>query len=195
LAVRCFLIPKRVNIIARGRGKELSIGQEGANWGLKDVLLWRSLDLLFEMHRLDEFFKNCKDKKKVTCVKSSIEKARRLNIPIYSIKDWYGCKRYPIEEIINCFGTKNFSETIDYMIALAIYEGFSEIHLFGVNATDDHFWTKEGINFWCGVAIGKGLKIYIHGSRHSRILKPYNNKMYGYEYPVWSSDAKEEKRV
>ena len=55
------------------------------------------------------------------------------------------------------------SSSIAYEIALAIYEGFSEIHLYGVDLSTEaeYAWQKPGVEFLLGVAAGKGIKVVL----------------------------------
>ena len=89
---------------------------------------------------------------------------------------------YPIDEIEKHFCVDYFSNTVDYALALGIYKGFKEIHLYGVNVTHDseYAYQKPGIDFWCGVAIGRGIKVVIPGKK-SAIMKTSDGLMYGYD--------------
>ena len=64
-----------------------------------------------------------------------------------------------------------------WLVALAINEGFEAISLFGVDLLQDEEYSKQKpcIEFWLGVASGKGIKISIQES--SNLLKP--QKLYG----------------
>ena len=55
------------------------------------------------------------------------------------------------------------SSSIAYEIALAIYEQFEEIHLFGIdlNTESEYAWQKPGVEFLLGVAVGRGIKVYL----------------------------------
>lgn len=93
-------------------------------------------------------------------------------------------EHYPLEKVIEFFGTDYFSNTVDYAIALAIYEGYTEIDLYGINMAvgSEYEFEKPGVDFWCGVAIGKGVKVTVHGNR-SMIMKTKDGLLYGYYYP------------
>lgn len=55
------------------------------------------------------------------------------------------------------------SSSIAYEIALAIYEGFEEIHLYGIdlNTDGEYQWQKPGVEFLLGVAAGRGIKVVL----------------------------------
>jgi hypothetical protein len=87
-------------------------------------------------------------------------------------------ERYPLEEILNFFDVfgeglatdqpdlRNrayFTNTISWMIALAIYKGYKEIHVFGVNMAQDQEYQHQrpSCEFFLGWARGMGIKIYL----------------------------------
>jgi len=55
------------------------------------------------------------------------------------------------------------SSTIAYELALAIHEGFAEIHIYGVdlNTESEYAWQKPGVEYLIGVAVGRGIKVVI----------------------------------
>jgi hypothetical protein len=55
------------------------------------------------------------------------------------------------------------SSSIALEIAMAIHEGFSEIHLYGVDLNTDaeYAWQKPGVEYMLGVAVGRGIKIVL----------------------------------
>lgn len=67
------------------------------------------------------------------------------------------------EVIRDTTGEPYLSSSIAYEIALAIYEGFGEIHLYGVdlNTEAEYAWQKPGVEFLLGVAAGRGIKVVL----------------------------------
>jgi len=60
---------------------------------------------------------------------------KQCQIPVYMPQKMEGIKAsvgYPIREIISMFGDY-FTNSISYMLCLALYEGFPEIHMYGVD--------------------------------------------------------------
>ena len=55
------------------------------------------------------------------------------------------------------------SSTIALQIALAIYLGYEEIALFGIdlNTTSEYAWQKPGVEHMLGIAAGRGIKVHI----------------------------------
>ena len=95
---------------------------------------------------------------------------------------YIGLRNYPIDKVVGIFGTDFFNSTIDYALALAITQKPKEIHIYGVlmSHTSEYEYQKFGVDFWCGVAIGRGIKIVIPDIR-SAIMKTCDGLMYGYD--------------
>ena len=77
--------------------------------------------------------------------------------------EWPTSVSYPIKEIAHYFGmplgTAMYS-TPDYMIALAIYQGATQIDLFGVDmATEGPIEMKLGTAQWIGAAHARGVLV------------------------------------
>ena len=73
-----------------------------------------------------------------------------------------------------------FTNSISYMIALAIHEGFQEIHVYGVDmavGSSEYGHQRPSCEFWLGVAAGLGITIHI--PQESDLLT--SMFMYGYE--------------
>lgn len=56
-----------------------------------------------------------------------------------------------------------FISSIDYMIALAIYEQYERIELYGVELREQTEWERQraGATYWVGVAQGRGIDVLI----------------------------------
>jgi hypothetical protein len=116
------------------------------------------------------------------------------DFPVYMIdqfSDVPSCIKYPKDEIIthllpnfqNELGDvqEYFTSTAAYAIALAIHLGYKEIRLYGIEAANDTDYLRQraGITFWCGLAIGFGVKLV----RLSKSLL-MNEPIYGYKGEV-----------
>ena len=55
------------------------------------------------------------------------------------------------------------TSTIAYEIALAIYEGFEEIALYGIdlNTAEEYAWQKPGVEYLLGIAAGRGIRVVL----------------------------------
>jgi len=91
---------------------------------------------------------------------------------------------YPLEGVIDKFKTDYFSNSVDYAIALALYEGYDEIHLYGVNmeTNSEYAFEKAGVDFWCGYALGLKAQVIVHGM-FSTIMRTKDGLLYGYGSP------------
>ncbi len=157
----------KVNIIGKGHGWE-GAPHEGECWGINHLILRRPVSRLIAM-----------DEENIEELRPKIEKDKIL---------YRSQENYPLQEVMDFFDTDYFSNSVDYAIALAIYEGFDEIDLYGVNmAVDSEYaYEKAGVDFWCGVAKGKGVKVNVHGEQ-STIMKTRDGFLYGYAIPQKSS--------
>jgi len=107
-------------------------------------------------------------------------KLREIEVAFDFFKDNHAeIRRYPLEAIIDEFmpviaglDKERFPErgilpyfvsSIDYMSALAIYEGFERIEYYGVELREKTEWAmqKSGATFWAGIAMGRGIEIVI----------------------------------
>ena len=91
---------------------------------------------------------------------------------------------YPLQDIMAEFGTDYFSSSTDYLVAWAIHNKYDRIELFGCAMDDkgDHLEKRAGLDFWCGVAIGRGIKVVVHGN--STVMTTSDGKTYGLFTPM-----------
>lgn len=99
--------------------------------------------------------------------------------------------KYPLDEICNDLlpglvrgedqPERHFTSSPAYAIAYAIYLGYEEIHLYGIEMTTqtEYVMQRDGITFWLGIALSKGIKVRIQ--EKSTIFKGLS---YGYEGDV-----------
>lgn len=95
---------------------------------------------------------------------------------------------FPLEQCVKEFGIPYFTNTICYMIAYALLNGAKEITIFGVNQASSHEYTEErgGVEYWIGVAAGRGVKVTISGKDSSLLRfkgRFGNDALYGYLAP------------
>jgi hypothetical protein len=99
--------------------------------------------------------------------------------PIYmheTMEDIPQSVKFPREELREKFDDYYMS-TVGFMLALAIHEGFEEIHVYGVDMVgdDEYGHQKENAAFFIGFAKGAGIKVYI--PPQSALL--YSGEAYG----------------
>lgn len=135
--------------------------------------------------------------------KPYMEALGRLPCPVYMVDDYPDiatCVRYPIEEMISEFDPQlrrmewrepfstsakldwngYFTNSISYMIALAIHEGYKTIAVYGVDMATgswyehlgkanagqnaEYYFQRPSCEYYLGVAVGKGIKVEIPSS-------------------------------
>jgi len=94
--------------------------------------------------------------------------------------------RFPLEEItvslLPNFTKGNeiiryFTSSVCYAIALAIYQGYERIEMYGVDMANntEYLYQRDGIALWFGIALGRGIQIYIPNG-----CLMFNAPLYGY---------------
>ncbi len=144
-------------------------------WGMNQGHLNfpRRADRWFEMH-MPEATADVRDPNYLTFL-------QQLTIPVYMIQtyDAYPTSvKFPIEEAMRVAGRDYFTSTPAFMMALAYLEGFTEVHLYGINLAigDEYFYEKACAEWWIGFLEGKGVKVYVPSA--SSLLKQF--RRYGY---------------
>lgn len=165
---------KKVAIIGCGTGRDNAPydDKEWECWGLNEVDQVRA-DRWFEMHEL--YASNEKE----------VEWLKKCKKPIYMIKKYPEIPmsvNFPLVEIIAKFGSMYFTCTFAYQIALAIYENFEVIGLFGVNlpygSPRERLIETPCTEYWLGIAMGMDIEIQIPSDEY--LL--HHNHLYGYDY-------------
>lgn len=132
----------------------------------------------FEMHEEEKVFNHVSRFSEFNFV----EHLKSRNCPVYMQKHFEqipNSVEYPINDIIKYFNNDYLTNTISYEIAMAIYEGYKEIHLYGVNmaVSTEYGFEKPSCEYWVGVARGMGIKVYI--PKESDLLRATH--LYGYQ--------------
>jgi len=87
-----------------------------------------------------------------------------VQYPYHIIRD----KFFPSVDLNSPDSLKNLmlGSTIDYMLALALCEGFGEIRVLGINMSSPTEYTHQlpSCNFWLGMIRGSGTKLYLPDS-------------------------------
>jgi uncharacterized protein YjbI with pentapeptide repeats len=76
--------------------------------------------------------------------------------------DWPTATRYPKDQITDTFG-RYFTNSISWMIAHALVEGATELHVYGVDmATGTEYAAQRpSCEYMLGVAVGAGVKVHV----------------------------------
>jgi len=147
-------------------------------WGLNGVYSYidyaniTNITRWFEIHSLEAHKKVYQD--------DSFFKGIEIPLVMQEVFTEYPTSvKYPLDEILSRFSRKYFTNTISYMIALAIYEGYTDIIIFGVDmATNSEYQSQRpSCEYFIGYAEGLGIKVHIPDE--SDLLKtPF---LYGFE--------------
>jgi hypothetical protein len=87
---------------------------------------------------------------------------------------------------------KYYGCTFAYCIALALYEGFERIELYGVELAQqiEYIMQRPSTEFWLGIAVGKGVEVYLPAM--TRVLQ---GPMYGYRWPDVPSAKRDKESI
>ena len=182
---------KKVVIVGFAPGRELAPYEDDSFefWGMNDLWAhWAAhpgvnpkWDRWFDMHQDDVLKNNFRTgPHHIKWLKS-----READFPIYMLKtqeDIPGSVPYPIDEIWKSVGDEGnpyFVSTPAYMMALALFEEFEEVHVYGINllGLDEYEYQRPNFEYWIGLARGKGVKVVL--PKESTICKA--SFKYGYE--------------
>lgn len=193
-------VPKRVVLLGRGTGGELHTRKRFTHkiWACFSAVqaFHNKIHLVFGADPL-EVLVNSKGKKadNVAMRLVVMDRCQRQNIPIFLPKvypEHPTSMAYPLREIVKKFGITYFSNTVCYMVAYAVYIGVKQLDLYGINMDygSEYEHEKGGLEFWLGFAMGKGIKVKVHGeksmvlktkvSRHTKAISKDGN-LYGYD--------------
>ena len=125
--------------------------------------------MLFEMHKRDRWIKR-------------LENINKLGVPVMMqdrFKDVPTAIEYPIKAITEKLG-RYFTNSISYMVALAIMQDYDHIALFGVHfATNPEYeFERPNLEYYLGLARGLGIDVYV--PKEADIL--YSSRLYGYDH-------------
>lgn len=144
-------------------------------WGLGDLYtMIPRYDRWFELHTREVIEAHSR-------TGQFLDWLKQCTVPLYMVKkfeDIPASIEYPREKIIAKYGCY-FTNSVSWMIVMAIEEGFKEIHIYGVDmATGGEYESQRpSCEYFIGVASGMGIKVYIPDT--SDLLK--TPILYGYE--------------
>jgi hypothetical protein len=135
-------------------------------WGLND--LHGSIpryDRWFDIHTRDNIDEDVRLNRTPPGSKCGLGGLATLNVPVYMQErydDVPNSIKFPLKEITDKYGNY-FTNSISYMTALAIYEGYHEIAIFGVDmaVSSEYNVQRPSCEYFIGLARGAGIKVYI----------------------------------
>ena len=113
-----------------------------------------------------------------------------LGIPIYMQEKHERIPRsvpFPAEALIDEYGFAYFQSTLTWQVAYAISQGFERIIMHRIHCMPDsaeYFPQKAGMDFWLGMAYGRGVEIMISDDSHLCRPHPWHSPIYGYEQKI-----------
>lgn len=149
-------------------------------WGINDLYTCPDVkrwDRWFQLH--DPAFYGTADTRQG--FEAMLQRYAKMDCPVYLFKEHPQIPNtlsFPYEELVEEFGSY-FNNTISWMIAFAIREGFEEIHIYGVDMahSSEYGSQRPSCEYFLGIAQGRGIKIYT--PPESTLLK--TAYLYGYQ--------------
>lgn len=74
-----------------------------------------------------------------------------------------GAVKYPLDRMLETFPQRYYTNSVSYMLALAIVQGAEEIAIYGVDMATEEEYTlqRPGVEYWVGLAQGAGIDVHI----------------------------------
>jgi len=204
---------KVVNFIALGWSSCDAPFNSGDRWGLNCSYIYGKLDRVFWMHKpgyIPTTLRLGKDSQKIQEVIATYPDMEIMALDEMLIEEYKGevyfntnvdspgngtkvlkkTLRYPRDEAAEMIGGYYFTNTIPYMIALAILEGYDRIRMYGVETftgiqDGEYKFERECIQDWIMFAKGRGLSVempflnLVTASNGTNNLYGYNSESYG----------------
>ena len=164
----------KIIILAQGPSwyqcPDLVPGREGLEiWGSNVIYRDHAVDRLFFAHPIRGHFFNDD--------MNLFENLNKINVPVYThnvYKPLVNNTRIPVMEILDEFKVGFFLNVIAWMMATAIIQEPKIIDMYGVDMRPDadceYLVNEKGtIDFWCGVAMGRGISL--KNTKESYVMK------------------------
>jgi len=90
---------------------------------------------------------------------------KQTDFPIYMMEKYNDIQcscLFPKQQLLDKF-RRYFTNSISWEIALAIYEGFKKIYIYGVDMAQDseYAFERPSVEFFCGYAEGAGIEVVV----------------------------------
>jgi hypothetical protein len=202
--VEAVKIPKKVAIVGCSESKSLAPFDDESFeiWGVNNLyMLIPRATRWFEIHQITQNGKNYLRRGSLDFRGQKVDEyleqlgiwTKEKNCPVYMQQKWDIIPTsiiYPLQDITTKFGGY-FTNTVSYMLALALHENFDEIHVYGVDmaVSGEYFHQRPSCEFFLGIAVGLGKKVYI--PPEADLLK--TRFLYGFhetEMTAWAKKCK-----
>lgn len=187
-----FAVKKKIAIVGKAPSS-LGLGPyhdgEWDVWTLSDLILCKQIpryDVHFELHDVALI-------KQRPAYWEWLQRATHKPLVIReSVPELEGAMPFPIQEIVDRFGTY-FTNTVSYLIALAIATEPDEIGIWGIDMAQDEEYQQQrpSVEYFCGLAKGMGITLTI--PPQSDLLKCIG--LYGFDPRVSDTLAKWKSRI
>lgn len=166
--------PYHIALVGLGPGRELhrNLSPRAEQvWGLNAVNLLHPVDLMFNMHRIEEQLAHAphwKDREQ-ECERTiqSLDKAAAGGTPVITCDAWDrypNMTPYPIDDIVAWAGIDYFTSTSTYALAYALFTGVRRVDLCGITGKENYAHQVPCLSYWMGHARGMGVEIHTHGT-------------------------------
>jgi len=141
-------------------------------WGVNNLFLslpnvpWTRW---FEIHEITfdgmNFLRRGKPVFRGLSVNKYLEQISQIQCPVYMQQKWPSIQNsivYPVQKVIKQFG-RYFTNTISWEIALALFEGFKEIYIYGVDMAvgSEYAHQRPSCEYFIGIARGMGVNVVL----------------------------------
>jgi len=164
---------RKINIVGKGRGWEQAPFIDGF-----DVLAITQMNLRIPCNMVIDM-----NDYSLWGEQEALEANASKNLALVNDVPYLDRDSYPLQEIMDVFGTDYFTSTVAYAIAWAIFKRYDEINLYGVPMEHhtEYAYQRPCVEFWIGLGRGLGIKINIH-DEHTILLKAEDGKLYGFGF-------------
>lgn len=186
-------VRKKVAIVGGGRSRRFAPYGDPTweIWAFSSRLYrYGRVDRWFEIHSMTDLRQQLSWRKKGRrSFAGYIRYMQRLRCPVYMQKVHPRIPNsvvFPKDQLVKEFG-RCFTSTAAFLIALAIYEGYDEIGLWGIDVRGPRY-ARQGpaIRYLLAIAKQRGIKIYIPRSSRlwipSRPVFPPTRVLYAYDW-------------
>ena len=195
--------PKKWIVMGTGEGWQLAPKQSSSMICVLNDLLYQDkygveYDYLVSMDQLDEKPQVRSGQQNLGDVIARINASGKPFIAPYRYEEIPLSRPFPMEKYVKTFGAPYFLNTISYQIAFALLEGAEEIDIYGVNqaSSSEFFFEKAACEYVLGIAIGKGVKVTIHGEKSELLTTKTRfggSMLYGYN-TTWPSIQRDQEK-